>query len=110
MPVTIVGDRTYGKPVGQYQLNFCDKVLVPVAFSLVNANGQGDYFDGLAADCTAGDDISHELGAAEEASLAEALTYIRTGACSATGTASRALRVRGDRVQLTGWASLVNAY
>ncbi len=28
IPVTIIGDTTYGKPVGQYGLRFCDKVLV----------------------------------------------------------------------------------
>ena len=62
VPVVIVGDRTYGKPVGQYLLPFCDKVLAPVSFSLVNANGEGDYFDGLPVDCTAADDISADLG------------------------------------------------
>lgn len=110
MPVTIVGDRTYGKPVGQYQLNFCDKVLAPVSFSLVNADGQGDYFDGLAADCAAGDDIAHDLGSAAEASLAEALAFVRTGACSADGTRNAVQRVRAQRPRLTGWASIVNAY
>ena len=28
----VVGDTTYGKPVGQYGFDFCDKVLYPVAF------------------------------------------------------------------------------
>ena len=73
VPVVVVGDRTYGKPVGQYVLPFCDKVLAPVSFSMVNANGEGDYFDGLPADCPAADDIGHDLGDADEASLAEAL-------------------------------------
>src|SRR5919106_1316544 len=70
IPVTVIGDRTYGKPVGQYGIDFCDKVLAPVAFSLVNADGQGDYFDGIAADCAAQDDIEHDLGAMDEGSLA----------------------------------------
>ena len=54
IPVTIVGDTTYGKPVGQYGLRFCDKVLYPVAFSIKNANFEGDYFDGLPVDCAGG--------------------------------------------------------
>ena len=74
MPVTVIGDTTYGKPVGQYGFNFCDKVLVPVAFSLKNVNNEGDFFDGIAADCTASDDITHQLGDPAEASYAEALT------------------------------------
>ena len=41
IPVAVIGDRTYGKPVGQYGINFCEKVLAPVAFALVNADGAG---------------------------------------------------------------------
>lgn len=83
IPVTTVGEATYGKPVGQYGINFCDKVLYPVAFTLRNAAGQGDFFDGIAADCPAADDPDHQLGDVAEASLAEALHVMRTGQCSA---------------------------
>ncbi len=110
MPVVVVGDRTYGKPVGQYGLPFCDKVLAPVAFSMVNADGRGDYFDGLAADCVAGDDLDHDLGAPEEASLAEALRFIATGTCSAPVTATRARGAGPSAGRAVGWAALINAY
>ena len=110
IPVAVIGDRTYGKPVGQYGINFCEKVLAPVAFALVNADGAGDYFDGIAADCTAADDIEHDLGAADEASLAEALHYITRGSCSTAATANRALRARENIRREAGWQSLVNAY
>jgi hypothetical protein len=73
IPVVVVGDRTYGKPVGQYGITFCDKVIAPVAFTIRNVADKGDYFDGIPADCTAGDDITHDLGDVAEASLAEAL-------------------------------------
>lgn len=107
--VTVVGDRTYGKPVGQYGLPFCDKVFAPVAFAMVNAAGRGDYFDGLAADCPAGDDIGRELGDAAETSLAEALQVAATGVCSAAAT-SGTRRLRADRpARATGWGALVNA-
>ncbi len=113
LDVVVVGDRTYGKPVGQYLLPFCDKVLAPVAFSMRNANDEGDYFDGLPATCHAADDLDRQLGDPAEASLAEALTYVRTGACSAAATS---LGVRGARpdaprpLRATGWRSLLNAY
>ena len=110
IPVTVIGDRTYGKPVGQYGFNFCDKVLAPVAFALVNADGAGDYFDGIAADCTAADDIEHDLGSADEGSLAEALHYITHGSCSTAATANRTLRARENIRREAGWQSLVNAY
>jgi C-terminal peptidase prc len=109
MPVVVIGDATYGKPVGQYGFTFCDKVLAPVAFKLVNADGQGDFFGGIEPDCRAADDIEHELGSAEEASLAEALTYVRTGACSTTSTA-RAARASARPPKTYGWQSLVNAH
>lgn len=112
LPVTVVGEATYGKPVGQYGFNFCDKTLAAVAFSIVNARGEGGYFDGIAADCSAPDDIDHDLGDPAEASLAEALHYAGTGSCSAAAVTG-ALRGRAarDRVLLpTGWRSLINAY
>ena len=111
IPVTVIGDTTYGKPVGQYGFNFCEKVLVPVAFSLKNVNNEGDFFDGIAVDCGAPDDISRQLGDPAEASYAEALTVLRTGACSprAEGV-SRALRaLRQGAPRPTGWAALLNA-
>jgi len=110
MPVVIVGDRTYGKPVGQYGLPFCDKVLAPVAFAMVNADGGGDYFAGLPADCAAADDLTHDLGAADEASLAAALGFIATGTCAAPVTTARARADASAGQRAVGWASLLNAY
>ena len=57
-------------------------MLFPIAFSIKNANLEGDYFDGLPADCPAADDATHPLGDPAEGSFAEALTVIRTGACT----------------------------
>ena len=110
MPVVFIGSTSYGKPVGQYGFNFCDKVLAAVSFALKNANNEGDYFDGIAPDCPAADDATHQLGDPEEASFAEALTYIRTGACTPrTASESRALRLRPSMPRLSGWDSLVIA-
>jgi carboxyl-terminal processing protease len=112
IPVVIVGDRTYGKPVGQYVVPFCDKILAPVAFQLRNADGEGDFFGGLPADCLAPDDVEHPIGDAMEGSLREALTVINTGACSATAApSSRPQRARdGSALRPTGWDSVLNAH
>ena len=109
IPVTIVGDRTYGKPVGQYALPFCDKVFAPVSFAVVNADGRGDYFDGLAADCVAADDVEHDLGSDEEASLSASLRFIRTGSCAASVSTTRARADRAPGERAAGWAAMVNA-
>jgi carboxyl-terminal processing protease len=110
LPVVVVGDRTYGKPVGQYVFPFCDKVLAPVSFSSVNATGEGDYFDGLPADCPAADDIGHALGDPEEASLATALSYVSTGSCTAAPAAAQRSREAEPRRRAVGWQALLNAY
>ena len=115
MTVTVVGDTTFGKPVGQYGYDFCDKTLFPVAFEGRNARGEGDYYSGIAADCAAADDLQHPLGDAGEASLAEALRFLRTGRCSVTAAAvARAHAAREARIgrglPKDGWRQLVNAY
>lgn len=111
IPVVVIGSRTYGKPVGQYGIEFCDKLLAPVSFALRNANGQGDFFDGFPPDCAAPDDADHQLGDPTEGSLKEALTFATTNACSArplTPQGRATTQVRAPRA--IGWQSLVNAY
>lgn len=109
MPVTVIGERTYGKPVGQYGIPFCDKLIAPVSFTLRNANGYGDFFDGIAADCRAPDDVDHPLGDPEEGSLREALTFIRTGACSRASIPSPLRRPLAEPARATGWEAVVGA-
>ncbi len=115
MPVTLVGDTTFGKPVGQYGFDFCDKTLFPVAFQTRNAQGQGEYFTGIPADCAAGDDLDHAIGDPDEASLAEALDFIGSGRCTRAAetaaelNASRFARL-GHRQPQDGWRQLVGAY
>jgi len=114
LPVTVVGDNSYGKPVGQYGFRFCSKILFPVAFSTRNAADEGDYFGGFVPDCPAPDDVLHAYGDPEEASLRAALEFVQTGRCSAEAAAqARARRLplglrqpwEGD-----GWRRLVGAY
>lgn len=79
--VAIVGDRTFGKPVGQIGLEFCEKILRPTAFQTVNANLFGDYFNGLPADCIAADDLNIAVGADTDPNIVAALSYLATGGC-----------------------------
>ena len=81
--VTIVGSTTLGKPVGQLGIEFCEKILRPTAFETVNSNEEGRYFDGLAADCPAIDDLLIPVGDNTDRNLTTALTFLETGACPA---------------------------
>ena len=94
--VALVGERTYGKPVGQYGFNFCRQdpnddgsglaLLWPVSFATVNSQGFEDYYGGLPVECEVSDDLSNPLGAPEEARIAAALRYIETGSCGASAS------------------------
>lgn len=79
--VAIVGENTFGKPVGQIGLEFCEKILRPTSFKIANADGDGDYFDGLPVDCPAIDDLSVAVGDDLDPRMVAAMTYLDTGAC-----------------------------
>lgn len=115
MPVVVVGDNSYGKPVGQYGFRVCEKMLWAVSFSVQNSLGQGDYYNGFPPDCRAADDLGHALGDPGEASLAAALTYVATGGCPAAPSVQAAsdrarpgpaLRAHAEN----GWQALRVAY
>jgi carboxyl-terminal processing protease len=111
LPVFVIGSRTFGKPVGQYQVNFCDKTLAPVSFALRNANGEGDFFGGIPPNCPAMDDLEHQIGDAQETSLREALTVVATGRCSGSQTAApRRETHEPSATPAKGWQSVVNAH
>ncbi len=79
--VYIVGDNTFGKPVGQIGLEFCEKILRPTSFRLTNAAGFGDYFDGLPVDCAAADDSSIPVGDDVDPNVIAALSYVNGVGC-----------------------------
>lgn len=106
LDVWVVGSDTFGKPVGQGGWDFCDdsRRLRAVAFETVNSAGFGGYFDGLAADCAAEDDLTRALGDQDEASLATALAVIEAEACPVTAEVEP--RLRGAPPAYTGRESL----
>ncbi len=84
--VTIVGADTFGKPVGQVGFEFCEQILRPTAFQLVNADDFGDYFGGLPVDCPAADDLNIPIGDPTDPNVVTALGYLDTGACPVAAT------------------------
>jgi C-terminal processing protease CtpA/Prc len=115
MNVTVVGARTFGKPVGQYGFDFCEKVLFPVAFATENAQGEADYFGGIPADCAAADDLDRPIGDPGEASLAEALFVLRRGRCSGRAAAEVEIQARRralipEPFEPDPWRQLLGAY
>jgi C-terminal processing protease CtpA/Prc len=79
--VWIVGDNTFGKPVGQVGIEFCEKILRPTSFRTTNADGFGDYFDGLPVDCPASDVLDFPVGSDNDPNLIAAVSISETGGC-----------------------------
>ena len=81
MNVSLIGDRTYGKPVGMHSWasHYSDYVFVPISFKLVNVNDYGDYYDGLPADDYAPDGLSYGFNDRHEPRLHDAILYLETG-------------------------------
>lgn len=79
--VTCIGDSTGGKPVGMYAFNDNQKkfIFAPITFKLVNADNQGDYFDGIIPFQYAPDDITRDFGDRQELSMSAAIAYLEGG-------------------------------
>jgi C-terminal processing protease CtpA/Prc len=76
----VIGATTFGKPVGQWGIDYCNDsmVLFVVTFRTVNADGEADYYGGIPPECTAPDDWDRLLGDPAEARLKAALDYAET--------------------------------
>lgn len=101
--VTLVGDTTHGKPAGMNIWGFpfpstsvpepdYQYVFAPITFEYLNAADEGRFYEGLVPDVRAADDITHDFGDPEEASLKAAI-----GVLQGTKSAS-ALPVRRPRI------------
>lgn len=81
LDVKLIGQATYGKPVGMYAFSDNNQqfAFVPVCFELENAAGVADYYDGLPVDVATEDDITEPFGSSQEKSLYQALYHIENG-------------------------------
>jgi C-terminal processing protease CtpA/Prc len=81
MDLTLVGSQTYGKPVGMYGFTSKDYdwAFVPICFKILNANNEGDYYNGIPVDIEQIDGINYPFGDLNEPSLNTALAFIGGG-------------------------------
>jgi carboxyl-terminal processing protease len=106
--MALVGANSFGKPVGQsaFDRAACDDRMRVIAFSTGNANGPGDYFNGLASKvsrtCAAADDVTIPLGDAREASIRTAIDFLAGRSCTGIqgGAPGQSASVPGDSAQL----------
>ncbi|MCW3079079.1 S41 family peptidase [Segetibacter sp.] len=79
MNVKLIGDTTYGKPVGFFPVDIYNYSIYPISFKTVNSAGSADYYTGFAPDKAAPDGVNKVWGDVTEPSLASALRYITAG-------------------------------
>lgn len=78
--VKLVGPSpSTGKPVGFFNIPVGDWYVFPVSLRLVNANNEGNYFDGLSPDKVVADGLDKPWGDLSENCLATAYSYLATG-------------------------------
>ncbi len=107
MNVTVVGDKTYGKPVGMYSFIYQEFnwAFVPICFRFVNSQGFSDYYGGIPADIEADDNIRVPFGSITESSLSAALNHLGyiTTKTSATPTKARLNVGKGLYEEIGSW-------
>lgn len=79
MDVKLIGDTTYGKPVGFFPIDIFNYAIYPISFRTINSAGNADYYSGFAPDKLMVDGVNKDWGDPEEPCLAEALKFITTG-------------------------------
>jgi C-terminal processing protease CtpA/Prc len=99
MNVKLVGDTTYGKPVGffTFHITMFDKNkqekdladLYAINFETRNANNEGGYFTGLIPDAIASDYINVPWGNSGDDNLAKIFKYISSGSFSRVSSNER---------------------
>jgi len=108
--VKLVGDTTHGKPAGMNLWGFpfpsntdpdpdYQYVFAPITFEYVNSLDEGQFYEGMAPDVRAADDITHDFGDPEEASLKAAIGLLE-GKKSASAMPFRRNRVWSEGSQL----------
>ncbi|MPQ48785.1 hypothetical protein GCQ56_17420 [Marinifilum sp. N1E240] len=108
--VILIGSTTHGKPVGMYVFEEpkYDLAIVPISFSITNANDEGNYFEGISVDYEISDDLSHDFGDLDESNFRAALEYINQGSFPVI-TAAKSLSTTEREFKKKGLEELIDA-
>jgi hypothetical protein len=85
MDVQFVGETSYGKPVGFFDIDINKYKMYIPEFSTMNSANQGGYYDGFTPGSatypgvSADDDASKDFGDPTEGLLARILNYVKKG-------------------------------
>lgn len=82
LDVKLIGQKTYGKPVGFFAINIDNIELYVPQFETKNSNNVGGYYNGMTVDFEVKDDVTKDFGDRTEKLLAAALSYSEKGTFS----------------------------
>lgn len=91
MDVKLIGETTYGKPVGFFPVRIDKLDLYVPEFETKNQNGVGGYYSGLTVDKESYEDLTKAWGDENETLLSYALLYAKTGSFVATAAKTASL-------------------
>jgi len=89
MNVQFVGEESYGKPVGFFDIDINKYIMFTPEFSVQNSAGQGGYYAGFTPGTNSYpgvndyDDLTKNWGDPTEGLLSDILTYVNTGTYAA---------------------------
>ncbi len=99
--VKIIGDTTYGKPVGFFPIEIASKYAIyPISFRTINSAGNADYYNGFAPDNLTPDGVNKDWGDITEPSLAATLKYINTGSFRIAAAADHLMQLQRGAQQI----------
>jgi len=108
--VKLIGEKTYGKPVGFFGINIDQYSVYLSSFLIQNANGWSDYFTGMPPDVAVKGTDNPVLGDPAESCLSAALQLInRTTkqSINLTGTTAKMITVKNDLSQPVAKGSIM---
>ena len=108
--VKLVGEKTYGKPVGFFGINIDQYSVYLSSFLIKNANGWSDYFTGMQPDVMIKGMDNPVLGDPDELCLNAALSLVngtKTLTASKLATTGRIANVKADLLQVNNVESVM---
>ncbi|GAC1311089.1 MAG: S41 family peptidase [Mucilaginibacter sp.] len=108
MDVQFIGRKSYGKPVGFFDIDINKYIMYTPEFSTKNSAGQGDYYDGFNPGDTGYpgvndyDDPTKDFGDPTEGLLAHVLHFVTLGTYSVQNPVTQGIGTKTLRVQQSG--------
>lgn len=101
MDVQFVGEQSYGKPVGFFDIDINKYQMYIPEFSTMNSANQGGYYDGFTPGVgvykgvAADDDASKDFGDPTEGLLARILNYVKNGTYTINSLSTQSITKSG---------------